>query len=222
MTAHERTLVLVAAGGLAREVIAVERRLERYEQVFLVDDDRRLWGATIDDVLVIGDLPHAVARGADLVVCAGQGRVRRELVARLTAMGAAPDRFPSVVHPSVDVPAGCRVGGGSILLAQTVLTGAVRVGRHVVAMPHVTLTHEVVVEDYATLCAGASLGGSVLVGEAAYVGMNASVRQGLEIGPDAVLGMGAALIRSLPAGETWVGVPARGPRGAARMARAAQ
>ncbi|WP_244931725.1 acetyltransferase [Nocardioides sp. W7] len=208
MSTSERTLILVAASGLAREVIAVERTLDRYGRMFLVDDDRRLWGSTIDDVLVLGDLAHAGARDADLVVCAGQGAVRRGIVARLAELGVSPDRYPPVVHPSVDVPTGCRVGGGSILLAQTVLTGAVRVGRHVVAMPHVTLTHEVVVEDYATLCAGTSLGGSVLVGEAAYVGMNASVRQGVEIGPDAVLGMGAALVRSLPAGETWAGVPA--------------
>lgn len=209
MNTSDRTLILVAASGLAREVIAVERTLDRYGRIFLVDDDRRLWGATIDDVLVLGDLGHVEARAADLVVCAGQGRVRREIVTRLAALGVAPDRYPTVIHPSVDIPVGCRVGGGSILLAQTVLTGAVRVGRHVVAMPHVTLTHEVVVEDYATLCAGSSLGGSVLVGEAAYVGMNASVRQGLEIGPEAVLGMGAVLVRSLPAGETWAGVPAR-------------
>lgn len=209
MSIRENTLVLVAASGLAREVIAVERELDRYGRIYLVDDDQRLWGATIDDVPVLGDLAHANVGGADVVVCAGRGPVRRALVERLTALGVTPDRYPPVVHPNADLAVGCRVGGGSILLAQVVLTGAVRVGRHVVAMPHVTLTHEVVVDDYATLCAGVSLGGSVLVGQGAYLGMNASVREGLEIGRDAVLGMGATLVDPLPEGETWAGVPAR-------------
>jgi acetyltransferase-like isoleucine patch superfamily enzyme len=63
--------------------------------------------------------------------------------------------------------------------------------------------------DFATLTAGVSLAGSVQVGEAAYLGMNAAVRQGLTIGAGAVIGMGAAVLADVPAGETWVGVPAR-------------
>ena len=89
------------------------------------------------------------------------------------------------------------------------LTADVEVGEHVVLMPHVTLTHGCTVADFATLCAGVSLGGDVEVGEAAYLGMNASVREGVRIGADATVGMGSVVLDDVPAGETWVGVPAR-------------
>lgn len=217
-----KLLVLVGAGGLAREVLAVVETVGLYRDVLMVDDDPTLWGTTVGGVLVIGGLEALTEPGyGDVLVCAGRGSTRRLLVRRLAALGIAGDRFASVLHPSVGVPPGCTVGAGSILLAHTTLTADVQVGRHVVAMPQVTLTHDVVIDDFATLCAGVTLGGHVVVGEAAYVGMNACVREHVTVGPDATLGMGAVLLTDLPAGCIWAGVPAAALRPAPQLSRAA-
>lgn len=206
----EAGILLVAASGLAREALAVERGLGRFTSVRVIDDNPAVWGSAMDGAPVVGGLEE-VKRYDDssIVVCAGHGAVRRRLVLRLTGLGVSDDRYTSVIHPSVVVPEGCTVADGSILLAQVVLTADVTVGRHVVVMPHVTLTHDDVVEDYATLCAGVALGGEVRIGSAAYLGMNASVRERVTIGAGATLGMGSALLRDMPPGQTWVGVPAR-------------
>jgi len=199
-------LVLVAAGGLARETLAA---LGPGHDVVLLDDDPARRGTSVSGVPVVGgtdEITRYVDRG--VVVCVGRGAGRRAVVARLTGLGVAPNHYTSVVHPSVDMPAGCTVGAGSILLAGVVLTADVSLGRHVVAMPHVTFTHDDVVEDFATFAAGVTLGGGVHVGEAAYLGMQASVRENLTVGADATLGMAAALLHDLPVGETWAGGPA--------------
>ncbi|MEI7057909.1 NeuD/PglB/VioB family sugar acetyltransferase [Nocardioides sp. CCNWLW239] len=200
------TLVLVAASGLAAEVAAAA---SGYDQIVAVDDDRERWGTVVGGAKVIGPVELVSDCGADLVVCAGSGRVRRRLVERLLDHRVAPERFATVVHPDASVADGCEVGPGSVLLAGARLTAQVTVGQHVVVMPNVVLTHDDIVEDFATVCAGVALGGEVVVGEAAYLGMNSSVRQRLTVGAGAVLGMGAVLLEDLPAGETWAGVPAR-------------
>ncbi len=203
-------LLLIAASGLAREVLTVERMLGRFDRIGILDDDPARWGEEIHGVPVLGRMA-LVGEYADheVLVCAGKGAVRRAIVARLAELGVTDDRYASVVHPRVHVPTNCEVGAGSVLLDGTVLTADVMVGRHVVAMPHVTLTHDDRVEDFATLCAGVTLGGSVVVGPAAYLGMNASVREGVAVGADSVLGMGSVLLHDLPPRETWAGVPAR-------------
>ncbi len=209
--------MLVAASGLAREVVAAERAVGRYDDVRVLDDDATRWGTAIDGVEVVGGI-DAVARYPehDVVVCAGRGATRRLLVERLTDLGVGEDRYCRVIHPSASV-SGTTIGRGSIVLAGVVATANVTVGRHVVMMPHVTLTHDDVVADYVTLCAGVSLGGSVRVDEGAYLGMNSCVREGGEVGAESTLGMGAALLQPLPAGATWVGVPARPIATAYRM-----
>lgn len=203
-------LIIVGAGGLAREVAEAVHAGRRYRIAGLVDDDVTLHGTTVAGRPVLGGIDEVYwDRSSYVVVCAGQGRTRRRLVQQLSAHDVGLSRFATVVHPSVDVPPSCFVGVGSVLLAQVALTADARIGRHVVAMPQATLTHDDTVGDFATLCAGVSLAGGVTVGDAAYLGANASVRQNLRVGAGSTLGMGAALLQDLPDGQTWAGVPAR-------------
>lgn len=202
-------LVLVAGSGLAAEVIATVRANAEHDRLVILDDDAQRRGLDLAEVPIVGGLAEIGSfPDYDVVVCAGRGAVRRVLVHRLAAFGVGPDRYARIVHPSVQVPHGCVVGRGSVVLGHVALTAAVTIGSHVVVMPNTSITHDDHVSDFATLCAGVTLGGRVLVCEGVYVGMNASVREGLCLGADATLGMGSVLLEDLPAGETWVGVPA--------------
>jgi sugar O-acyltransferase (sialic acid O-acetyltransferase NeuD family) len=205
------TVVLVGAGGLAKEVITSLTEISGIRVGGVVDDDPTIVGTRLLGVDVLGPVEMAAAlpSATRIVVCLGQGSARARLVSRLAALGVTEERYLTVVHPSVTLPASCRLGRGSIVLAQVVMTADVSVGHHVVVMPNVTLTHDDAVQDYATICAGVSLGGTVLVGQAAYIGMNASVHQNVRIGAHAVLGMGSVLLQDQPEAETWAGVPAR-------------
>ena len=203
-------LLLVAASGLAREVLAATRSHGLFDVVGFLDDSPALQGTTIDGVPVLGPIDAVVDHPWPLVlVCAGRGAAREAIVARLDRLDVSPARYATFVHPSVEIPVGCEVGAGSIVLAGVVMTASVVLGEHVVVMPNATLTHDDVLQDFATVCAGVALGGGVVVGRGAYLGMNASVRERRVIGAGATLGMGAVLLQDLPTGETWAGVPAR-------------
>lgn len=200
-------LLLVGAGGLAREVLAVAAEAGRPVRGVL-DDRYADLPPTVGGVPVLGPVGEAADHpDAELLLCIGPSTTRAAVHERLVR-GGGP-RFGTVLDPAVRNPAGCPVGEGSVLLAGVTITADARVGAHVVAMPGVTVTHDCVVGDFATLAAGVSLGGGVRVGRAAYLGMNSSVRPGVRIGAGAVVGMGAVVLADVPDGETWAGVPAR-------------
>lgn len=203
-------LLLVAASGLAREVLAAVRGNGQFSVVGFLDDDPAKTGMQIDGVPVLGPVRDALSfPNAQVVVCVGAGAGRSRIVDRLDDLGFPDHRYATVVDSSVRIPPGCRVGAGSILLRHVTLTAGVTLGEHVVAMPGVTLTHDDVVEDFATFAAGVSLGGGVRIGRGSYLGMNASVREGVCVGANATIGMGSAVLADVPDDETWVGVPAR-------------
>jgi sugar O-acyltransferase (sialic acid O-acetyltransferase NeuD family) len=199
-------LILVAASGLAREAMEAIRAQGKYTIVGIADDNPGLKGHIIHGVPVVGGLNVLATSDAAVLLCVGKGSVRQRIAGHL---GFDESRYATVIHPSVHVPSSCTVGSGSIVLAGCVLTASVLVGQHVVLMPNVTLTHDDVIGDFATLCASVTLGGSVQVEAAAYVGMAASVRENCRIGSDATIGMGAVVVNDVPAGQTWLGVPAR-------------
>ncbi|MFJ4207681.1 acetyltransferase [Paenarthrobacter sp. NPDC089675] len=203
-------LLLIAASGLAREVLAMVRSSGPFDVIGILDDDEDKLGRVVDGAHVLGPIrdalkfPHAM-----LLVCIGSGTGRDSVVMRLRALGLSEDRYATAIDPSVHVPEGCRIGHGSIILAHVTMTASVTLGSHVVAMPGVTFTHDDVVSDFATFAAGVSLGGNVHIGRGAYLGMNASVRERRTVGAGATIGMGAAVLSDVPDDETWAGVPAK-------------
>jgi sugar O-acyltransferase (sialic acid O-acetyltransferase NeuD family) len=202
-------LILIAASGLAREVLAMVRASGQYDVAGLLDDDEEINGVTVDGAPVLGSIDDApYYTQAFLLVCLKSGKARETVVDRLTAMGIQNSRYATAVDPSVQCPEGCRIGRGSILLRNVTLTASVTLGSHVVAMPSVTFTHDDDVADFASFASGVSLGGGVRIGRAACLGMNSCVRERTSVGDYTTVGMGAAVLGNVPNGETWVGVPA--------------
>ncbi|MGL3806246.1 acetyltransferase [Paeniglutamicibacter sp. R2-26] len=205
-------VLLLAAGGLARETASSIRATGDHRVVGMLDDSEGLWGREISGAAVLGGIDAAATRTEMLLVCAGPGSSRARIVARLAELGVEPERYATHVSGAADIGSNVAVRQGGIVLAGCVLTCDVSVGRHAVLMPRVVLTHDNAVGDFATLAAGAVLGGNTVIGSSAYVGMNASVRQGLTVGEGATLGMGAVLLEDQPANSVWAGNPARALR----------
>ena len=203
-----RDLVIVGAGGFARETAAAA--LPRWRVRGFLDDDPALHGTVRSGLPILGpagsvaDLPDAA-----VVVCVGNPRdytARQRIVERL---GLPEDRWATVVHPSASVGAGSVVGPGSVLLAGTVLTADVTVGAHVAVMPQVVLTHDDRVGDHVTIASGVRLGGGAVLETGAYVGAGALLREGVTVGAWSLIGMGSVVLRDVPPDEVWAGNPAR-------------
>ncbi|NEA65230.1 acetyltransferase [Streptomyces sp. SID12488] len=212
-------LLIIGAGGFARETAQAVRDADDIELLGHLDDNSALHGTEVDGVPVLGgcDMVHDLPE-ARVVICVGNPRdyaARARLVRRL---GLPTDRYATVIHPTASVSRTSEVGPGSVLLAHCVLTAAVRVGAHVAVMPQAVLTHDDVVEDFATITSGVRLGGGVRLERGAYVGSGALVREGTVIGAWSLIGMGSAVLGDVPPGEVWVGSPARRLREAAAPA----
>jgi sugar O-acyltransferase (sialic acid O-acetyltransferase NeuD family) len=109
---------------------------------------------------------------------------------------------------------GATLAEGSILSAYVDITANVRIGRCFHANTYSYVGHDCVIGDYVTFAPRVSCNGNVHIEDHAYIGTGAILKQGtpdkpLVIGRGAVVGMGAVVTKSVPAGVTVVGNPAR-------------
>jgi sugar O-acyltransferase (sialic acid O-acetyltransferase NeuD family) len=198
-------VVIVGAGGLAREVLAALDASGQPVQGFIVD---AAYPPGCIAGLPVRNDPEAWSEPGPFVVAIGNARNRSRMVDRLARrpLGA---RFASVRHPSAIVGPRVTLGVGSLLIGPLSITADVEVGEHVLLNPGCAVAHDCHISRFANLGPRVALAGKVVVEEGADLGTGAVVAPRCRIGAWAVLGAGAVVVRDIGAGITAVGVPAR-------------
>jgi len=206
-----QALAVYGSGGFAREVAWLAQECG-YDVVCFIEDDASKTGGFVDDLPVMS-VDDAAARFPNHPIAAGIGSpsAREAVIRRAIGHGFIP---ALLVHPRVEKSKRVTLGKGVVICAGNILTTSITVGDYVQVNLDCTIGHDVELAEYATLAPGVHVSGCVTIGRRAYVGTGATIingtpQQRIVIGDDAVVGAGACVTRSVDAGVTVVGVPAK-------------
>lgn len=161
-------------------------------------------GAVIEDRCSIGDdvtiHPNAVI-GADgfgyRAAPDGQGLLK------------IPHAGTVEIHDSVEIGAGATIDRGKF--------GATIIGQGAKIDNLVQIGHNCRIGRACTLCGACGIAGSVTIGDGAVLGGGVGVKDNVSIGDGARIGARSGVMDDIPAGETWVGYPARPARETMRI-----
>lgn len=211
---------IVGAGGFGREVMPLAEQAlctgsdgnPDSELVFVVEDGYGEIPEYINGhrVLSMSDFLTAPTSERYFNIAIGNSRVRARIVDGIDFALARPF---SIVAPSHVSLHGNAIDEGAIFCSFSHVTSNARIGRFFHANIYSYVAHDCVIGDFVTFAPGVKCNGRVIVEDHAYIGTGAVIREGgeepLVIGRGATVGMGAVVTRSVPAGVTVLGNPAR-------------
>lgn len=216
MTRSVSKVAIYGAGGFGREVAWLVRSCNvedrGFEVACFIDDNELSHGKLLNGIPVTSLTDAKEQYDAALVVSGiGQPRLRQLTIEK--ALGA-DFRAISIIHPRVEMSEWVEIGAGTLICAGNILTTNISLGLQVQINLDCTLGHDVVIGDYTTLAPGVHISGNVKVGRRVYIGtgaviINGTHEQPIVIGDDAVIGAAACVTKSVVAGTTVVGVPAK-------------
>lgn len=213
-----KKVAVYSVGGFGREVAWLIGSCitpggdSEYDLLCFLDDDPQKQGQVINGLSVRSlDSLSEKARDTHLVVAVGSPRTRRGIVEKAERSGF---EFETIVHPRVERSAYLDIGEGSVICAGCILTVNIVIEKHVQINLDCTIGHDVRIGAFTTLAPGVHVSGCVHLGEEVYIGTGATIINGtfdepLIIEDKVVVGAGACVTKSIPTGQTVVGIPAR-------------
>lgn len=208
-----RILGLYGAGGCGRGLMPLLRSSFKTDGKLVFIDDEQPDGSSVNGHEVFAWSKFLSIEVTEREVCLGIANPQlRAKLARKCDEASIPLR--GVRADNVVEMDNVILGEGACLSPFVTLTSNIQIGRGFHANLYSYVEHDCVIGDFVTFAPGAKCNGNVQIGDFAYIGSNAVIKQGapgnpLVIGAGAVIGMGAVVTKSVPAGATVVGNPAR-------------
>ena len=144
-------------------------------------------------------------------IAIANSHVREKIAQRLKMDGI---QLWSIIADNVVLMDQLELAEGSALSPFVTIGSNVRIGKCFQANLYSYVEHDCVIGDFVTFAPGVKCNGNIHIQDHVYIGAGAVIKQGtptqpLVIGRGAVVGMGAVVTKSVPAGVTVVGNPAR-------------
>jgi sugar O-acyltransferase (sialic acid O-acetyltransferase NeuD family) len=201
---------LVGCGGFGREVMPLVRNrlavLQTHADVVFIETVKTS-GPMVNGYGVLSEAEFFNAPGAkQFNIAMSDSTMRQQIAERFVRLGAEPIELRSADTVIYDHNV---IAEGAIFCSGSIITSDAKIGRYFHSNLQSYIAHDCLIGDFVTFAPRVACNGNVIIEDHAYIGTGAVIRQGLHIGRGATVGMGAVVTKDVPAGQTWVGNPAR-------------
>jgi sugar O-acyltransferase (sialic acid O-acetyltransferase NeuD family) len=204
-------MLIIGAGGHAKELLGIFHELNQMENLFCFDDVNKHISNRLLNISPILKNEEEVKRlfktDNRFALGIGNPRVRHLLAQKFLKLGG---KLVSVISPHARVGGlSVRLGEGLNIMAGAVITQNIALGIGTLVNANATVHHDCRIGDYCEISPGCHLLGNVKIGDRTFVGAGAVILPNTVIGSDVTIGAGAVVTKDILNGVMVKGIPAR-------------
>ena len=206
-----KKVVIIGAGAFGREAAMIGKRIEVTRRdikiIGFLDDNKELWGKTINGVKVLGGLDYFEDKKKPYYVCAvGDPTLKEQVVMRISIYNYIPI---NLIDPDVDIFTGVKLGKGIIIQKGVCLAVNCEIGDHVHINFNCSIGHNTILMNYCTISPMCATSGHTFVGARCFFGTGAITTPGVSIISGCTIGAGCTVVKDLDWIGTYIGTPAK-------------
>lgn len=197
---YQENVVILGAGGHAK-VLLDALRAQGVIVVGVVDPELAESATGWRELAVIGNddtLLDLDPIGFKIVNGVGSlpgNNLRHKLFQKFKSAGF---EFLSVIHPSVIIGSGVKLGEGAQVMAGSIIQSDCLIGRNTIVNTGAKLDHDCSIGADVHIAPGVTISGNVVIEDGVHIGTGASVVQSVHIGRESVIGAGTVVVKSVP------------------------
>jgi len=205
-------MLVVGAGGLAKELLMVISQMNLKEEIAFYDDIT----PNCSDYLyskypILKNEKQAISflkkNNFNFTIGIGNPILRKKMYKKFLLLNG---NFTSTICNNIIVGSeDVKISDGTNVLAGTKISNSVSIGMGNLIYYNVVLTHNVTTKDFVEISPNAIILGHVTIGEFSHIGSNATILPNVMIGKNVIVGAGSVVTKDIPDNEVWIGNPAR-------------
>ncbi|MWB94783.1 hexapeptide transferase [Flavobacterium sp. GA093] len=204
-------MLIIGAKGFAKEILEIFKQSNQLDSIAFYDDIN----LQIDDYLynqfrILKNEEQVklfFSKNNEFTIGIGNPFLRKKIYDKFTLLGG---EFVSAISPfsiigSFDV----EIGKGSNILSQATFSNSTKVGIGTIVYYNSVITHDCVVGDFVELSPNVILLGNVTVGSYTQIGAGAVILPKIKIGKNVIIGAGTIVTKDIPDNAVVVGTPGK-------------
>lgn len=203
-------LVIIGAGGLAREVYDLALMCYENKSNFKIKGFLSIEESNVEELgypKVLSSSTDYVVEEGDVFFCAiGNPSHRKKAIANILDKGG---KFVNLIHPTAILSPSVKLGIGIAIKPYCVISSDVSIGDFTYLQSSVIMGHDVRIGSYCQINSFAFFAGYATIGDCVTVNAGARLIQNVRVEDEAVIGMGSVVLTKVKKGTTVFGAPAK-------------
>jgi sugar O-acyltransferase (sialic acid O-acetyltransferase NeuD family) len=205
-----KNLVIVGAGGLAREIYDLAKICSQNENLFKIKGFLSKEDTGIEAMgypKILSNVVDYDIQEDDIFFCAiGNVSVRKRVVESIISKGA---EFINLIHPTAILSPSVKLGIGIGIKSHCVISSDVEIDSFSFLQSSVIMGHDVKIGKFCQINSFTFFAGYVKINNNATINAGAKLLQNVVVEEQAIVGIGSIVISKVKAGTTVFGNPAK-------------